>query len=102
MRLREKMLPQQTFTFGFSVLAATWYEHFQKLESFYMIYGHCNVPFSTPSENDSSINFDHASLNTWCKHQRRQYKRFLELGSEFSSLTEEQIEALNSVNFSAA
>ena len=92
---------------------AAWSEQFQKLKEYFLIHGHCNVPYTCPTtstitieginDNDDddvdSINKDYASLHTWCKHQRRHYKHYYELGQDKSTLTPDQVEQLESVGF---
>jgi hypothetical protein len=91
--------------FALFVLIAAWSEQFQKLEEYYLLHGHCNVPFTpspTPTEDGSPKGphtSDYASLHTWCKHQRRHYRRYYEFGKEKSTLTEYQIRQLESVGF---
>lgn len=67
--------------------AACWQEHFQSLKAFFRRHGNCNVP----------IDSKEASLNFWCKHQRRQYKRFR--AGLSSTMTEERFQKLESLRF---
>jgi hypothetical protein len=81
------------FSYFYLSLAA-WYEQFQKLENFNSEYGHSHVPVTVHSANN-----DYMTLATWCKHQRRQYNRYYNLGSSHSTLTAEQVRLLDSVQF---
>lgn len=83
---REERLSQVGFIWGSH--AACWQEHFQSLESFVMAHGHCCVP--TDYKPDSS-------LAVWCKHQRRQFKRFQQ--GQTSTMTEERYKCLQSIGF---
>jgi hypothetical protein len=65
----------------------SWNESFLTLRAFYMTHGHCRVTKTNADE----------TLNTWCKHQRRQYKRFVSRQS--SHMTPERIRALESLHF---
>lgn len=65
----------------------SWNDSFLTLRAFYMTHGHCRVTKSNADE----------TLNTWCKHQRRQYKRYVYQQS--SHMTPERIQALESLNF---
>lgn len=65
----------------------SWNDSFQSLQVFYMTRGHCRVTKSNADE----------TLNTWCKHQRRQYKRFV--CGQSSHMTMERIQKLESLQF---
>lgn len=66
---------------------AAWLERLQALEMFRLREGHCNVPSQ----------FQDASLAVWCKHQRRQYKRY-QKGLN-STMTEERFMSLDNLGF---
>jgi hypothetical protein len=68
---------------------ATWSDHFQTLEAFALANGHCYIPPQMAKEQSSLI--------TWCKHQRRQYKRYQ--GGLDSTMTAERIRHLESIGF---
>jgi hypothetical protein len=82
------------FPFSLILWVAVWYEQFQRLEEFYLKNGHSRVPVTVHPAKD-----DYTTLATWCKHQRRQYNRFYNLGSSHSTLTTEQVQLLDSVQF---
>ncbi|KAG7337127.1 helicase domain protein [Nitzschia inconspicua] len=65
----------------------SWDDSFRSLQIFYATHGHVRV---TKSNADDT-------LNTWCKHQRRQYKRFV--CGQSSHMTAERIRKLESVQF---
>lgn len=66
----------------------TWNKKFQELKAYKTAYGNCMVPqrFSANPQ-----------LGTWVHTQRRQYK--LMSDDKKSSMTEEKVEALNSIGF---
>jgi hypothetical protein len=66
---------------------AAWLERFGTLEAFKQSHGHCKVP----------SNYHDTSLAVWCKHQRRQYKRYRK--GLNSTLTEERFLCLDSLGF---
>jgi hypothetical protein len=68
--------------------AASWQEQFQLLEQFALQRGHCNVPTKFQGS---------ATLNVWCKQQRKQHKLFL--SGQPSTLTEERYRCLDSISF---
>jgi hypothetical protein len=63
-----------------------WNEHFEELVKFFTTHGHCNV-FSTGN----------AQLSTWCKHQRQQYKKYM--NGMKSTMDNERICRLESIGF---
>ncbi|KAG7363857.1 helicase domain protein [Nitzschia inconspicua] len=65
----------------------SWNDSFRSLQIFYATHGHSRV---TKSNADDT-------LNTWCKHQRRQYKRFV--CGQSCHMTAERIRKLESVQF---
>ncbi|KAG7373082.1 helicase domain protein [Nitzschia inconspicua] len=83
---REELLSQVGFIWGSH--AACWQEHFQSLESFFKVHGHCFVP--TDYKRDPS-------LAVWCKHQRRQMKLFRE--GRTGTMTEKRYRCLQSIGF---
>jgi hypothetical protein len=84
---REEILNRAGFVYDSH--KATWSDHFQTLEAIALRQGHCAIPPSVARGN--------ASLVTWCKHQRRQYKRY-QAGLD-STMTEERIRSLESIGF---
>ncbi|KAG7359447.1 helicase domain protein [Nitzschia inconspicua] len=84
---REDILSQVGFVWDSH--KATWTDHFQTLEAFAMANGHCYIPPQMAREA--------ASLITWCKHQRRQFKRY-QAGLD-STMTPERIRCLESIGF---
>jgi hypothetical protein len=84
---REHMLNEAGFVWDSH--KATWVDHFQDLENFASMHGHCYIPPSLAREK--------ASLITWMKHQRRQYKRYM-AGMD-STMTSERIQNLESIGF---
>lgn len=64
-----------------------WFERFQTLDAYRTAHGNCNV----------GTGYHDASLMVWCKHQRRQYKRFKQ-GLK-STITEERVRCLESIGF---
>ncbi len=85
---REQLLVDVGFVWNSH--GATWQEHFESYERFVMVHGaDCGVPLDYSPD---------PSLNTWCKHQRRQYK-FAKAGLP-STITPGRIAKLNSVGFS--
>lgn len=69
---------------------ASWNEHYQCLEAFYHAYGHLQIP---PNKDATC-----ASLSTWCKHQRRQYRIMVQGGGN-NTMTIERIRKLESIGF---
>jgi hypothetical protein len=67
---------------------ASWRQHYHALRAFAGQHGHCQVPAS-----DSAL----ATLNTWCKHQRRQFKNFL--AGQYTTLTLEKVRCLEAIGF---
>jgi hypothetical protein len=96
-----------------------WNEHFEELKIFHGTHGHSNVPYRCK---------ENPSLGIWCKTQRRNYKKFWKLNqlensnnddgktcitssvsiennisgskkTKFSSMTQERIVKLQSLNF---
>jgi Helicase associated domain len=82
---RERILTQMGFVWESH--KQSWNESFQSLQIFYMTHGHCRVTKTNADE----------TLNTWCKHQRRQYKRFV--CGQSSHMTMERIQKLESLQF---
>ena len=80
---RENLLNELGFVWDSH--SSSWYEHFQTLAAWSLQKGHCNVPNSE------------RSLSAWCKHQRREYRRFIK-GMK-SRITQERIDALTSIGF---
>jgi hypothetical protein len=68
---------------------ATWSDHFQTLEAYALANGHCYIP--------PRLSKEYGSLITWCKHQRRQYRRH-KVGLE-STMTDERIRCLECIGF---
>jgi hypothetical protein len=64
---REILLNQVGFVWD--AHQASWDDHYQKLETFYHANGHVQLPVSMKQYDP---------LVTWCKHQRRQYRRFIQ------------------------
>ncbi|KAG7340307.1 helicase domain protein [Nitzschia inconspicua] len=82
---REELLLEAGFIFDSH--RAVWQTRFETLRAFCMANGHCGIP----------AKFEDGSLNVWIKHQRRQYLLFV-TGVK-STMTEERIAALNSIDF---
>ena len=68
--------------------AVVWQERFRELLHFKQEMGHCNVPSVYP---------ENPALATWVKCQRRQYRRLM--NGQYSSMTLDRINILNSVDF---
>ena len=66
----------------------TWNSKFQELMEYKNTYGNCNVPQRYQ---------DNPKLGTWVHTQRRQYKLMIE--GKKSSMTQEKIQALDSIGF---
>jgi hypothetical protein len=69
---------------------ATWSDNFQTLKACFLANGHCCIP-------PPQLSKEEGSLNNWCKHQRRQYKRF-QAGLD-CTMTAERIRCLESIGF---
>jgi hypothetical protein len=82
---REELLIHMGFVFESH--KTSWNESFLQLQAFYLKYGHSRVTKTNADE----------SLNTWAKHQRRQYKRFV--CGQSSHMTVERIQQLESLQF---
>ncbi|KAG7336772.1 helicase domain protein [Nitzschia inconspicua] len=82
---REELLLEAGFIFDSH--RAVWQTRFDTLRAFHKANGHCGIP----------AKFEDGSLNVWIKHQRRQYLLFV--SGEKSTMTEERIAALNSIDF---
>ncbi|KAG7336773.1 helicase domain protein [Nitzschia inconspicua] len=82
---REELLLEAGFIFDSH--RAVWQTRFDTLRAFHKANGHCGIP----------AKFEDGSLNLWIKHQRRQYLLFV--SGEKSTMTEERIAALNSIDF---
>jgi Helicase associated domain len=57
---------------------ASWNDHYQRLENFFQVHGHVQIPIT---ENPT-----YSSLSTWCKHQRRQYRNYLQQQQQGSTV----------------
>jgi hypothetical protein len=84
---RENILNEVGFVWDSHQTA--WSDHFQTLKAYALANGHCTIPPQLSKEN--------AVLVTWCKHQRRQYKRYI-CGMD-STITAERIRCLESIGF---
>lgn len=82
---REQILNQAGFVWDSH--RAAWHERFQQLQLFCLAHGHSNVS----AKGD-------ATLSVWCKHQRRQMKKYVKARSS-STMTPERIDCLNSIGF---
>lgn len=67
---------------------AAWEENYSKMVAFWREHGHCQVPASIDRE-----------LKTWAKRQRRHYRHYQAGNMQLSTMTEERINRLNSINF---
>jgi hypothetical protein len=85
---REQLLTQVEFVWDSH--QASWNDHFQKLEKFYQTYGHVQIPANACDE--------FASLSTWCKHQRRQYRNYIK-GEGTTTMTIGRIHKMESIGF---
>jgi hypothetical protein len=82
---REELLLDVGFIFDSH--RAVWHARFETLKAFSLANGHCSIPSKC----------DDGSLNVWIKHQRRQYLLYKK-GAK-STMTEERIQALDSIGF---
>jgi hypothetical protein len=65
---REQLLNQVGFVWDSH--QASWNDHYQRLEAFFQAHGHVQIPVTESAA--------YSSLSTWCKHQRRQYRNFVQ------------------------
>lgn len=75
---REQLLNQVGFVWDSH--QASWNDHYHHLEAFFQAHGHVQIP--------ATENAAYSSLSTWCKHQRRQYRNYVQqqqLGSTVSN-----------------
>jgi Helicase associated domain len=70
---------------------ASWNDHCQQLEAFFHAFGHFQIP-------SSADNAEYASLSIWCKHQRRQYRNFVQ-GTGNTTITYDRIQKLEAIGF---
>ncbi|KAG7342558.1 helicase domain protein [Nitzschia inconspicua] len=85
---REKLLDQLGFVWNSH--GASWNDQFQRLEAFYRAFGHIQVPSTGCAK--------YSSLSTWCKHQRREYRKMVQ-GSGRTTMTMERARKLESICF---
>jgi hypothetical protein len=84
---REDLL--NTIGFVWDSHQTTWNENFRALEAYTLENGHCYI--------SPQLSSTKASLISWCKHQRRQYKLY-QAGLD-STMTTERIRYLESIGF---
>ncbi|KAG7363756.1 helicase domain protein [Nitzschia inconspicua] len=85
---REELLNQLGFVWNSH--GASWNDQYQRLEAFYRTFGHVQVPSTGCAE--------YSSLSTWCKHQRREYRKLVQ-GSSRTTMTIERVRKLESICF---
>ncbi|KAG7363750.1 helicase domain protein [Nitzschia inconspicua] len=85
---REELLNQLGFVWNSH--GASWNDQYQRLEAFYRAFGHIQVPSTGCAE--------YSSLSTWCKHQRREYRKMVQ-GSGRTTMTMERVRKLESICF---
>ena len=85
---RIRLLEELDITWGVRRKVIPWEDQFQELMDYKRRFGNVNVPWQWKENN---------VLAQWVNTQRKKYKDLI--GGKKSSLTEEQINKLNSVNF---